>query len=49
MTRTFAKRPNLEIILSHAGGTLPFLADRVIKSLDIAQVADAMRVTAKEA
>ncbi|KAL8276668.1 hypothetical protein RQP46_010936 [Phenoliferia psychrophenolica] len=45
---TFSNHPNVKIILSHAGGTLPYLADRVIKSLDIPQVADAMQITSAD-
>lgn len=40
MTGTFAKRPNLEIILSHAGGALPFLAKRALGLLGLNQVAE---------
>lgn len=49
LTGTFSKRPNLKIILSHAGGALPFLADRVLKSLDIPQVAGAMQYSRQQA
>lgn len=42
LTKTVAKHPNVRIILSHAGGTLPFLSDRVVKSMDIPQVQNAI-------
>lgn len=32
-TKTFSTAPNINIILSHAGGTLPFLANRALGSL----------------
>ncbi len=30
LTKTLAKNPDVKVILSHAGGALPFLADRVL-------------------
>lgn len=41
MTKTLRRFPDIDIILSHAGGTLPFIASRVIGSLavpDISQI-----------
>jgi predicted TIM-barrel fold metal-dependent hydrolase len=49
LTGTFSKRKNLSIILSHGGGTLPFLADRVLKSLDIPQVEGLLQYSREQA
>ncbi|QGI82559.1 hypothetical protein CEK25_009288 [Fusarium fujikuroi] len=41
MTKTLRKFPDIDIILSHAGGTLPFIASRALGSLavpDISQI-----------
>jgi predicted TIM-barrel fold metal-dependent hydrolase len=39
MTKTLRHCPDVDIILSHAGGTLPFVAERAIGSLAIPEVA----------
>ncbi len=49
MTKTFSSHPNVKIILSHGGGTLAYLSDRVLKSLDMAQVSKAVGMTSAEA
>lgn len=38
MAGTLSKRPNLDIVLSHAGGTFPYLAQRVIGSLIVPEI-----------
>lgn len=40
MTGTFRRCPDVDSILSHAGGTIPFIGNRAIKSLAIPGVAD---------
>lgn len=39
MTQTVRRCPDVDIILSHAGGTLPFLAERAIGSLAVPEIA----------
>jgi len=49
LTGTFAACPNIRIILSHGGGTLPYLADRVYKSFEvIPQVQQKFKITHEE-
>lgn len=42
MTQTMRRCPDVDIILSHAGGTLPFVAGRAIGSLALPEVASAV-------
>ncbi len=39
MSQTLRRCPGVDIILSHAGGTLPFLAERAIGSLAVPEIA----------
>ena len=39
MSQTLRRCPDVDIILSHAGGTLPFLAERAIGSLAVPEIA----------
>lgn len=49
VTRTFRDSPDVDIILAHAGGTLPFLASRILGGLATPLVQNASSVTAEEA
>jgi predicted TIM-barrel fold metal-dependent hydrolase len=42
MTRTLHRFPDVDIILSHAGGTIPFIAERAIGSLAVPEIAKIM-------
>jgi len=44
-----SRTPSVDLILSHAGGTLPFLSQRVAGSLVIPEISSKSRVTAIEA
>lgn len=44
-----SRTPSVDLILSHAGGTLPFLSQRVSGSLIVPEIASQSRVTAIEA
>lgn len=48
LTKTFASHSNVKVILSHGGGTLPYLADRVVKSMGIKQVSEKFDMTGEE-
>lgn len=45
VTGTVRRCPNVDIILSHAGGTIPFVGGRVISSLGIPDIARLANVT----
>ncbi|KAM0809031.1 putative Amidohydrolase-related domain-containing protein [Seiridium cardinale] len=49
ISRTFRDHPDIDIILSHAGGTLPFLANRVLSGFLAPLARNTSRVTAEEA
>jgi predicted TIM-barrel fold metal-dependent hydrolase len=42
MTQTLRGCPDVDVILSHAGGTLPFLAERAIGSLAVPEIAEGL-------
>lgn len=42
MTQTMRRSPDVDIILSHAGGVTPFIAERAIGSLVLPEIADAV-------
>ena len=42
MTQTLHRFPDVDIILSHAGGTIPFIAERAIGSLAVPEIAEIM-------
>jgi predicted TIM-barrel fold metal-dependent hydrolase len=49
ISRTFRNHPDIDIILSHAGGALPFLASRVLGGFTAPFVRNASSVSAEEA
>jgi 6-methylsalicylate decarboxylase len=48
-TGTLRRNPDVDIILSHAGGTVPFVGSRALSSLVIPEVGDTAQVTLAEA
>ncbi|KAH7142925.1 hypothetical protein B0J13DRAFT_445152 [Dactylonectria estremocensis] len=49
MTRTLRRCPDVDVILSHAGGAVPFIGRRAIGSLTIPEVAKAMAYNSMQA
>ena len=44
LSGTRSRTPNVDMILSHAGGTLPFISERVVGSLIVPQIANSTTV-----
>ncbi|KAF5968046.1 2-amino-3-carboxymuconate-6-semialdehyde decarboxylase [Fusarium coicis] len=49
MTKTIRRFPDIDIILSHAGGTLPFIASRAIGSLAVPDISKTIRLSMADA
>ncbi|KAK5999267.1 6-methylsalicylic acid decarboxylase [Cladobotryum mycophilum] len=49
MNGTIQSHPDIDIILSHAGGTIPYVGTRAIESLGIPEVAQRVNVNLKQA
>lgn len=49
MTQTLRRCPDVDIILSHAGGTLPFIAERALGSLVLPEIETAIGYNAVQA